>query len=77
MDEERTKMSERERIQSEFDDKYRTWLKLIPNTAFVSAGLAESPLYREFRTGDLQMPNWVSRKSHFGRMQSALSFLYY
>lgn len=77
IDEERTKMSERERIQSEFDDKYRTWLKLIPNTAFVSAGLAESPLYREFRTGDLLMPNWVSRKSHFGRMQSALSFLYY
>jgi Bacterial type II and III secretion system protein len=77
IDEERSKMSERERIQSEFDDKYRTWLKLIPNTAFVSAGLAESPLFREFRTGDLQMPNWVSRKSHFGRMQSVLSFLYY
>jgi Flp pilus assembly protein TadD len=77
VDEDRAKMSERERIQSEFEDKYRTWLKLIPNTAFVSAGLAESPLYREFRTGDLQMPNWVSRKSHFGRMQSVLSFLYY
>jgi type II secretory pathway component GspD/PulD (secretin) len=77
VDEDRSKMSDRERVQAEFEDKYRTWHKLIPNTAFVTAGLAESPLYREFRTGDLQMPNWVSRKSHFGRMQSVLSFLYF
>lgn len=77
VDEERSKMSDSERVQQEFDDKYRTWLKLIPNSAFINAGMAESSLYREFRTGDLQLPNWVSRKTHFGRMQSVLSFLYY
>ena len=74
---ERAKFSERDRIQAEFEDKNRLWFKTIPNTAFISQRLEESSLYREFRTGDLEMPSWVSRRTHTGRLRAALEFLFY
>ena len=75
--EERTKYSDRDRVQAEFEDKNRMWFKTIPNTAFINQRLDESSLYREFRTGDLEIPSWISRRSHAGRLQAALNFLFY
>ncbi len=72
-----SKLSERERLQQEFEDKHRLWYRLVPNTAFAMSQLGESAIFREFRSGDLEMPSWVSRKSHEGRLRSALAFLFY
>ena len=74
---ERGKFSERERVQQEFEDKHRLWYQLVPNTAFAMSQLNESTIFREFRTGDMELPSWVSRKSHTGRLRSALDFLFY
>lgn len=74
---ERAKMSEWDRVQGEFEDKYKLWFKTIPNTAFITQKLDQSTLYREFRTGDLEMPSWMSRRSHEGKLRAALEFLFY
>ena len=74
---ERAKYSERDRVQTEFEDKNKLWFKTIPNTAFINQRLEESSLYREFRTGDMVMPEWVSRRTHAGRLRAALDFLFY
>jgi type II secretory pathway component GspD/PulD (secretin) len=75
--EERSKFTDSERIQAEFEDKYQLWYKLIPSTAYVVHQLSDSSLFREFRSGDLDMPTWISRKSHAGRIRSALGFLFF
>lgn len=74
---ERGKMSESERVQQEFEDKYKLWFKPVPNTAAAMHMLETSPIYREFRSGDLEMDSWTSRATHAGRLKSALNFLYY
>ena len=73
----RAKMSEWDRVQAEFEDKYKLWFKSIPNTAFITQKLDQSSLYREFRTGDLEMPSWISRRTHEGKLRAALDFLFY
>ncbi len=77
IDADSAKLSEHDRVQQEFEDKYRLWYKLIPNIAFTATQLNDSALYREFRSGDLEVTSWVSRKSHSGRLRSALDFLFY
>ncbi len=77
IDADRGKFTERERVQQEFEDKYRLWYQLVPNTAYAMSQLNESSIFREFRSGDLELPSWVSRKSHTGRLRSALDFLFY
>ena len=73
----RAKMSEWDRVQAEFEDKYKLWFKSIPTTAFIAQKLDQSSLYREFRTGDLEMPSWMSRRTHEGKLRAALDFLFY
>lgn len=73
----RAKMSEWDRVQAEFEDKYKLWFKAIPTTAFITQKLDQSSLYREFRTGDLEMPSWMSRRTHEGKLRAALDFLFY
>ena len=73
----RSKMSEWDRVQAEFEDKYKLWFKSIPTTAFITQKLDQSSLYREFRTGDLAMPSWMSRRTHEGKLRAALDFLFY
>ena len=74
---ERDKMSENDRVQAEFEDKYRLWYKLVPNMAYAMNQLNDSAVFREFRSGDLAFPSWVSRQSHSGRLKAALNFLFY
>jgi general secretion pathway protein D len=75
--EERAAFSERDRVQAEFEDKHRLWYQMIPSTAYAISQLSESPVFREFRSGDLELPSWVSRRSHSGRIRAALNFLFY
>ena len=74
---ERDKMSENDRVQAEFEDKYRLWYKLVPNMAYAMNQLNDSAVFREFRSGDLALPSWVSRSTHGGRLKAALNFLFY
>lgn len=74
---ERAAMSDFERTQAEFEDRFKQWYAPAPNWAQVSRILETSPLYREFRTGDLKMESWISRATHSGRLRSALGFLFY
>jgi general secretion pathway protein D len=77
IEKERATFSDFERAQSEFEDKYKLWFKPVPNFAQAIATLEYSPIYREFRSGDLQLESWISRASHGGRLRSALDFLYF
>lgn len=77
IDEEKAKVSEFERTQVEFEDKYKPWFKPVPNTAQVVETLKTSPIFREFRSGDLVLNSWTSRASFGGRLKSALNFLYF
>lgn len=74
---ERKSMSEFDRVQAQFEDKYKLWFKPVPNLAASTKVLETSPIYREFRSGDLAMESWTSRASHGGRLRAALQFLYY
>jgi general secretion pathway protein D len=74
---ERAAMSDFERTQAEFEDRFKQWYAPAPNWAQISRILETSPLYREFRTGDLRMESWVSRATHGGRLRSVLGFLFY
>lgn len=77
IDADREKMTEFERVQAEFEDKYKLWFKPVPNSAQIVQMLDTSPIFREFRSGDITMDSWPSRASHGGRLKSALNFLYY
>lgn len=77
IDAERGKMTEAQRLQAEFEDKYKLWFKPVPNIAQALTVLNTSPIFREFRSGDMTIESWVSRSSHGGRLLSALNFIYY
>src|SRR5690606_24518771 len=74
---ERNAMSEFERTHAEFEDRFQQLYVPAPNWAQVTRGLEKSPMYREFRAGDLKMESWVSRASRNGRLRAALGFLSY
>ncbi len=75
--EERAKFTDFDRVQAEFEDKFKLWFKPIPNSAAAISSLQDSVLFREVRTGDLELSNWISRKTHSGRVRSALDFLFF
>lgn len=77
VDEERASYSDFERVQAEFEDKYKLWYRPLPTSAHVVYALSESPVFREFRSGDLETPSWTSRATHGGRIRDALHFLFY
>lgn len=65
-----------ERALAEFEGKYRPWFKPIPNIGEIVQSLENSPLYREFRTGDLAA-SWQGSSTHAQRLKSAVDFLFY
>lgn len=73
----RAKLNAFERLQAEFEDKHQLWFKPIPAVAAAMKVLETSPVYREFRSGDLEVESWTSRSTHAGRLKSALGALYY
>ncbi len=74
---EREKFNDFERLQQEFEDRHKLWFTPVPNLAALTNVLETSAVYREFRSGDLEVQSWTSRSTHGGRLKSALQFLYY
>ena len=71
------KMNEFEKVHAEFENKFKVWFKPVPTAAMSLAMIETSPLFREFRAGDLKLDSWLSRDSVGGRLKAALAFLYY
>lgn len=71
------KMTEFERVQSEFEDKYKLWFKPVPTTAMAVSMMETGAIFREFRAGDLKLESWQSRATVGGRLEGALHFLYF
>lgn len=77
IDADTAKMSEFEKVQAEFEGKYKMWFKPVPATGMAISMMETSPVFREFRSGDLKLDSWVSRSTVGGRLQAALGMLYY
>jgi general secretion pathway protein D len=77
IEEERKNYSNFDRVEAEFQDKYTLWYHPMPSMAHVAFAMSESALFREFRSGDLETPSWVTRTTHLGRLRSAMNFLFY
>lgn len=73
---ERAAMSPNDRALAEFEDRYRIWFQPTPNIAEIGKTLEGSPLYREFRTGDIAL-SWSRINTNEDRLKSAIKFLYY
>lgn len=71
------KFSDFDKLQQEFEDKHKLWFKPVPNYAATMKVLETSPIFREFRSGDLEIESWTSRATHAGRLKAALQQLYY
>lgn len=74
---EREKLSAYDREIAEFEQKYREWFRPLPNSAAAFRHLSESSLFREFRTGDLSLYDWNSRRTLGERLKASIDFLYY
>ena len=77
IDADASRMSEFEKVQAEFEGKYRLWFRPVPATATALSQLETSSVFREFRSGDLPLESWRSRSSLGGRLRAALTMLYY
>ena len=70
-------LSGKDRAIYEFESKYSDWYRPYPSWASVFHQLKENQLYREFRTGDVEMEAWNSNQSVWDRLRGALRFIYY
>ena len=57
--------------------RYSDWFKPYPNWASVFNHLQSNSLYREFRTGDVELERWSSSQSLMNRLRQSLDFLWY
>ncbi len=73
----RAKLNADQQVAAEFEDKYKVWFKPVPNVALANAMLESASVYREFRTGDVDLPNWRTEAAHSYRLKRALSFLFF
>jgi Flp pilus assembly protein TadD len=73
----RAKLSADQQAAVEFEDKYKVWFKPVPNAAMANSMLESASVYREFRTGDVDLPNWRTEAAHSYRLKRALSFLFF
>ena len=73
----RAKLSADQQVGAEFEDKYKVWFRQVPNVALANSMLESASVYREFRTGDVDLPNWRAEAAHSYRLKRALSFLFY
>ena len=53
------------------------WFKPYPNWASTFKHLQENTLYREFRTGDVELENWDTMVSRKNRLKQASKFLFF
>jgi tetratricopeptide (TPR) repeat protein len=70
-------LSEDERPIATLRSRYADWFKPYPNWASVFHHLQENGLYREFRTGDVDLESWSDLRALHDRLNQALDFLHY
>ncbi len=70
-------LSEDERPIASLRARYADWFKPYPNWASVFHQLQENSLYREFRTGDVDLESWSDMRSVNDRLRIIKDFLYY
>jgi len=70
-------LSEDERPVANLTARYSDWFRPYPNWASVFHHLQENGLYREFRTGDVDLESWSAMQSLSDRLNQALDFLHY
>ncbi len=70
-------LSEDERPVATLQSRYSDWFAPYPNWASVFHHLQENGLYREFRTGDVDLESWSDMRSLQDRLNQALDFLHY
>lgn len=57
--------------------RYTDWFKPYPNWASVFNHLQSNSLYREFRTGDVELERWSSSQSLMNRLKQSIDFLWF
>lgn len=70
-------LSEDERPLANLQARYSDWFKPYPNWASVFHHLQDNSLYREFRTGDVDLESWSDMRSLRDRLKQALEFMHY
>ena len=70
-------LSEEDRPIASLRARYSDWFKPYPNWASVFHQLQENTLYREFRTGDVDLESWSDARSVQDRLRAIQDFLYY
>jgi type II secretory pathway component GspD/PulD (secretin) len=70
-------LSEDERPIANLRARYSDWFKPYPNWASVCKHMQDNGLYREFRTGDVELERWSSNQSLGARLKQSLEFLWY
>ena len=61
----------------ELKGRYTDWFSPYPNWSSVFNHLQNNKLYREFRTGDVELEQWETQSTRDGRLKTMLNFLYY
>lgn len=69
--------SKRDKVLNELRARYADWFKPYPNWASVFHHMQNNKLYREFRTGDVELERWESLMSRSERWRQILDFLFY
>lgn len=65
------------RALDELKGRYTDWFSPYPNWSSVFNHLQNNKLYREFRTGDVELEQWETQSTREGRFKRMLDFLYY
>ena len=64
-------------VLNELKARYSDWFSPYPNWASVFNHMQENSLYREFRTGDVDLETWENERIRSNRIKKILEFLYY
>ncbi|MEG3639597.1 tetratricopeptide repeat protein [Magnetococcus sp. PR-3] len=57
--------------------RYSDWFRPYPNWASIFHHMQQNSLYREFRTGDVELEHWSNINNLQDRLKQALTFLWY
>ena len=72
-----TPLPKDEKVLNELRSRYADWFKPYPNWASIFHHMQNNKLYREFRTGDVELERWESLMARSERWGQILDFLFY
>nr|CRH05152.1 Conserved outer membrane protein of unknown function. Containing conserved C-terminal domain with Type II secretion system protein [Candidatus Magnetococcus massalia] len=70
-------LSSEERVIESLRARYADWFKPYPNWASVFHHMQQNSLYREFRTGDVELEHWSNMSSMEARLKHAAEYLWF